>query len=347
VGREIGSPLDVMAATQGSECAICYEPLESESQKAALPCDCKAEYCLRCYCQALAQSFHACGWPRCPSCRVTVSVDFDSEALLGVGRLLFSREAPVDLTDSAACEEARQQRQRETLLEQARPAQRRLLQQYGRERGAHLQSAALLARADADALSSPGGHAQSREEAGKRIAEAICAFEVAPRCVCGDVFRRVSLRERAGRICQRSVPRCPPPGTQEFERVVDFILTTYGPPSSCDLCGEQMDDFVWTCESGHDTILHTNAYDVCDTCLVRHTYRSNVVGYELCASAAAGAAASSDATTTATSAAPIFVVAAANRRESGAAAPAPTVSSSESGSGGGYRLRRQAKGPRA
>ena len=73
----------------GSECAICMEPLDARDV-VALPCACAVAYCFRCWDRALASSFNARGQASCPTCRVAVDVDFDADARGGEGALVFS-----------------------------------------------------------------------------------------------------------------------------------------------------------------------------------------------------------------------------------------------------------------
>jgi len=232
------------------ECAICFEPIE---HKTDMPCACKIDYCRHCWDRALAHSINACGRAQCPSCRCPVRVDFDAES----GSLLFSRVEESSI-DPAADPEVAYRSARDRLIEQARPAQVRILQQYG---VAHPLSP-LTRTLGIDEVTLAVRCEQTRLELGL----------AAPNCVCGGFLERVSRRERAGRICQWQVPQCPPRGSFEFERVVDLILARLGSPASCDLCGEPIESAVWTCENGDDTILHTNAYDVCDGCFIRYCY---------------------------------------------------------------------------
>lgn len=273
---------------------VCFESSQGVTK---LPCDCKVAYCAQCWDRCLAQSFNACGQARCPTCRGPVRVDFDA----ATSRMLFSRdlesvdvceeaaeeeeeEEPADEEEEedaghpgpseaegedaaaqpppppsgrpdrgagtgtpatptargrrgrsagAAAREDRSSRARNRLIEQARPAQVRLLREYMRE--------------------PPAGMAP-------------------PRCVCGGALERLTGEERVRRVFGRQLP-VNMHGTAIFEQIVAGILNQGRSICSCDLCGRSIDprSAVWTCQNGNRTILHANAYDVCESCFRLHT----------------------------------------------------------------------------
>merc|ERR1719465_38432 len=60
-------------------------------------------------------------------------------------------------------------------------------------------------------------------------------------------------------------------GTPQFENLLNNFLQSNDPCFYCDLCGEYWrSGRVWTCENGNNTILHTNAYDVCEICFAQY-----------------------------------------------------------------------------
>merc|ERR1712039_762594 len=79
---------------------------------------------------------------------------------------------------------------------------------------------------------------------------------------------RVSSRERARRWCQMQEPGVTPQSPL-YEQLLESIMAQGA--SYCDLCyGEVLPgSAVWTCSNGNRTILHANAFDVCDSCFVR------------------------------------------------------------------------------
>jgi len=109
----------VVATSSSKECAICFDDIEHTAE---LPCSCNVDYCARCWDHSLAQSLHCTGRARCPTCRCNVHVDFDADE----GRLVFSPDQARDSRRSATIDR---------LIEQARPAQVKILQQFGKSRG--------------------------------------------------------------------------------------------------------------------------------------------------------------------------------------------------------------------
>merc|ERR1712083_145155 len=80
---------------------------------------------------------------------------------------------------------------------------------------------------------------------------------------------RVSALERAERWCLMCEPNVRP-GTEAFERLRASVAQSGS--SFCDLCSESISPGSehWTCPNGNKTIMHTNAFDMCDICFVRH-----------------------------------------------------------------------------
>jgi len=243
------------------ECAICFDRIGCRTE---LPCACKIDYCDRCWDRSLAQSFNSCGWSRCPSCRTQVRIDYDADA----GRLLFSREQVEERPLPEVAEHFRgsepgvprvmsperreRKRARLRLIEQARPAQIRILKEFG-------------------LANNPAFYAQCDDL--ERFAEVACLER--PRCVCGGQLEHVSYRERVGRVCLRQMSRCPAVGSVEFEQLLDCILATRDADKSCcscDLCGRSIQVACWTCANGSNTILHASAYDVCADCFALHCF---------------------------------------------------------------------------
>ncbi|CAE8595194.1 unnamed protein product [Polarella glacialis] len=273
-----GDPQKIVSDTKEpevEECAICFDAI---TQLAKLPCSCKVAYCMMCWDQALAQSYNACWQSRCPTCRIPVRVDYDAET----GCLVFSREVPRD--EQADEEDAglegepiRRNRMRRmmtshsTALEdrrrisaQTRPAQLRLLREFG--------AANPLPQPEASIESGIQAPAMTFQAA---AAIAACAAAVRPQCVCRSQLERVSGLERTKRLCQRHLPY--PPDHPEFERILSSFMERPNEslPVQCDLCGESLafgTPGIWTCERGNSTILHASAYDVCESCLVRYAY---------------------------------------------------------------------------
>eukprot|EP00929_Paragymnodinium_shiwhaense_P040787 TRINITY_DN21241_c1_g1_i1.p1 TRINITY_DN21241_c1_g1~~TRINITY_DN21241_c1_g1_i1.p1 ORF type:complete len:303 (+),score=63.65 TRINITY_DN21241_c1_g1_i1:122-1030(+) len=233
-------------AADGTECAICFEAIGAQLGT-KLPCRCVVGYCCRCWDRALAQSFNVAGKARCPSCREPVRVDFDPERCC----LVFSVERQ-DATDAVEVQPgwSSEQRQaletaaiRERLIEQARPAQIRLLQQL---------SVALEKDTEADARPDKA--------------------QFKPPCVCGGLLERVSGEERARRYIRMRAPHCDPE-SERFQSMLRLILQTWKSTSYCDLCGRTLavNTDVWTCEAGDKTVLHANAFDVCEACFQHYT----------------------------------------------------------------------------
>uniref|UniRef100_A0A7S2GV45 RING-type domain-containing protein n=1 Tax=Alexandrium andersonii TaxID=327968 RepID=A0A7S2GV45_9DINO len=238
------------------DCAICFN---SVAHPADLPCACKADYCTSCWDRALAQSFNTCGRARCPTCRMPVRVDFDADT----GRLIFSKDSEPELPPGAReCALSR-------LGEQARPAQERLLRQYGDSLPADFKRTRESLRAMSD-MKDEAGALRVRSCAESFASRCMEEAPEPPQCVCGQRLERISCSERAVRYCQMLVPHVSP-GTEAFDRVLQKVAATG--PAYCDLCQEGIPPggAVWTCELGNRTILHANAFDICDSCFARHS----------------------------------------------------------------------------
>jgi len=247
-------------------CAICFG---DESQRVDLPCRCKVSYCKTCWDIALARSFQACGSARCPSCRSRVHVDYSTE----IEGLVFSLR--VDAEDetpgarnifSVLQNLASHQRK---LAEQARPTQLKLLRKFGESLPKELQDEKAL---DASTLASIEGadSIDFRTLANRCQQEAV----IPPQCICGMQFERVSSRERAVRWCQMNRPDLSPE-SQMYKDTLETLLEQSS--SYCDLCDQSIPPGadLWTCKNGNSTILHSNAFDVCDRCLVSHSLNIN------------------------------------------------------------------------
>lgn len=254
------------------QCVICFEAM---AQAMRLPCDCTVTYCVGCWDRSLAHSFRTCGRARCPTCREPVRVDFDAEC----GQMKFSRDDPDDCTDEdsggtpstsdATSHRAwqmqrrslQQKRARERLVEQARPAQVRILERYG------------------------SAHPSLREdvETATLAERCVAAAQDPPTCVCGGLLCRLSFSERMRRFLERRLPACHH-STPEFEELLRRQIERRIAACSCDLCGKQVLGAVWMCEKEDRTILHANVYDVCEDCFILHArggHPSATCGYGL------------------------------------------------------------------
>mmetsp|Transcript_35611 Transcript_35611/g.81608 ORF Transcript_35611/g.81608 Transcript_35611/m.81608 type:complete len:354 (-) Transcript_35611:36-1097(-) len=296
VATEVGMPTYIKGAQAqpvdddfAGECIIC---LEQTQKSVGLPCNCNAAYCLGCWDRALAQSLSSCGQARCPTCRAAVRVDFDAET----GNLLFSRDsddAPVNHDEEEAGEaetvqpfdrrEALRRRTleaRSKLVEQARPAQVRLLRELRNTfRRDGVDSYACYTR-ERSADDQPVNWTDTCPQTpslgdlmrfGNQLADLdsvslLSPPLVRPPCVCGGHLERVPHRERARRWLRRL-------GYQNLEHVVEMVTTKGVSTCTCDLCGEPVDPsgYVWTCEKANRAILHTNDWDVCDACFDLYT----------------------------------------------------------------------------
>lgn len=253
-----------------SDCAICFEALSSQGGPVPLPCSCHVSYCHSCWDRALAASVSACGLAKCPSCRCAMRVDYDTT----MERLVFSRAQ----TSSSSMDEEGfmyEDDWQQRLYEQAKPAQIRLLQQYGgRNPGRSttpvrpwgpVRAASAAPEADAEGVTPSSANAPFTANAApveKRVSSALRL----PQCVCGSLFRRMTVEERVLAFVAEEAPAPPPP------HMVERLLTS--PPIFCDICDRRLGPShrVWTCENGRRTILHAAAYDVCEACFSYHVH---------------------------------------------------------------------------
>jgi len=191
---------------------------------------------------------------------------------------------------------ARHARVMERLVEQARPAQILFLQQFG-EQQPSLRAAASTAIERMHASEAAMDRVQQEQNAQKAAgsrgvhlfmslqglrevarAEWVAAEEsmagvgcaaahtCRPPCVCGARLIHVSYRERLARYMTMRLPNLAG-APEELERVVEMSLMHDESCYYCDICGgSQADGGVWTCENGNHTVLHANAYDVCERC---------------------------------------------------------------------------------
>lgn len=167
-------------------------------------------------------------------------------------------------------------RSTQRLVRQARPAQLSLLRRHGvanpelraAAAGASVALAAVAAVAPAAGTlmctSFPVRRAAA-DAALQALAAASAAAATAAPCVCGAKLGHVSYRERLVRCLRMRTP--PSLSFADFEATVERVLERREPCYFCDLCGEsRAEGGVWTCENGNNTILHANAYDVCEKC---------------------------------------------------------------------------------
>lgn len=177
-------------------------------------------------------------------------------------------------------------RMMERLADQARPAQIRLLTQVG-DADRELRAAAIAAmrrRQDVSIATdasfgtlSPaaGRQALLAEQARARqmlqdVSSAAAAAPKLPPCVCGGQLAHVSYRERLVRYVQMQLPNVAA-SAHDLDQHIDRRLERGDPCYFCDLCGQSScEGGVWTCESGNNTVLHANAYDVCELCFAKY-----------------------------------------------------------------------------
>merc|ERR1719203_325311 len=246
-----------------AECAICFDLIV---QRPPLPCNCRVDYCLCCWDRCLLQSFWSVGQARCPTCRTPVHVDFDAD----LGGLVFSRET-AEFTDRSS--------QVKRLLQQVLPAQVKILQRYGVANPA-LQEIARAADAPESLarfstedmrhhITALGGSTDGCPEEGLAMrlrdalggsASTLASFWAAraggvqesPKCVCGAPLVRSTVEDRLTCVSMRA----------QYQYLI------------CDLCDQPvgLQSVVWSCTLGTSTILHANAYDVCDSCFVQHVF---------------------------------------------------------------------------
>lgn len=245
--QEVNDMDKELDSQDSNPCAIC---LQHQDKAFPLPCTCRMTYCQSCWSRALATSVTVKGRAQCPSCRVFFRVDFDPKA----GGLSFT---PDEQGTSASDWRAK-------LYRKARPAQIVLLKNFG----ARLKARNALARAGKlnDAL------------------EAISTFSsqagptklgFRPVCVCGAFLERITKKERILRMLEDSDPsweaRVVNP-KHLIDRLMASSLVT------CDICDSvaTLSGTVWTCANGSHTILHPAAYDICESCFLRHVGEATV-----------------------------------------------------------------------
>lgn len=302
-----------MAVEEELTCAICFDTF---AERTPLPCSCKIDYCTRCWDRALCQSFRTVRSARCPTCRSPVHVDFDPEHcrlvfsldtrpppdLDGLGQL-YSRTQRGDLEAQAQLQQRMAEMQTthnatvERLANQAIPAQRLLLEQFGE---AHLILRAIARSEDhaAEALAGepltalceglarlgvPAEEGVPRPELLARLQRAaggswpaLAAFWVSrlpggplPSCVCGDSFQRMTGQERVVLSLQYANVVL---GSPQFAASVRKREADNSCGVLCDLCDAKpgWTSFVWTCQGGAHTMLHAMCYDICEGCFFRH-----------------------------------------------------------------------------
>jgi len=263
--------LTLLEKVTETECAICYEPVW---QVAELPCACKVDYCMQCWDRALSQSFQKCNIARCPTCRSPVRVDFS----LSEDRLVFSRETEhleEGERSRAAAEADYFERTLMRISDQVRPAQIRILRDYGAAHRAPVQGATDFAkhRAIKEAWSTdcntifPGTMDEDRlcAEVERCVAEGMQG----PTCVCGGLLQRVPAKKRA--MLESLQDWGLQESLSEVGRILSHVLRGEHDGATgivCDLCEEEVPaaSSVWMCENGDRTIKHATEYDICDAC---------------------------------------------------------------------------------
>lgn len=155
------------------------------------------------------------------------------------------------------------------MVEQARPAQIHLLQQMG-EMNPELRAAAVEALRCLRACNKGREIVQSQLAAAEQLLEDVSGAAARapkqPPCVCGSRLMHVSYRERLVRYVVMRFPHQTASHPQ-LDDLVDRNLERGEPCYFCDLCGDsKAQGGVWTCENGNNTVLHANAYDVCENC---------------------------------------------------------------------------------
>lgn len=225
------------------ECAICFEAIEAGTD---LPCECRVDYCLPCWDKALMASFASCGQGRCPTCRQPVQVDFEAET----GRLVFTRTLRATSVGET-----------DWIHQQARPAQIRILADYGAEHRLADPVASTWKWAKASMSSLFGG-------------EGIPP----PKCICRGSLIKLTGLDCYLRYCQRLQPDLSP-DSREFERFAMRILHAAEESEArritCDMCSGGIwpteVQSAWWCENGNGTILHSRGYYICNYCFKTHT----------------------------------------------------------------------------
>lgn len=230
------------------ECVICFAQLSCARE---LPCACTAAYCTQCWDRSLAQSIQSCGKVLCPTCRMPLRVDFDADQCC----LVFSAIPAEERAEPIGRRYENLVRYQDRLAVQARPVQLRLLRECGAALPSHLRRPAL--------------HGDSELSDVAELSARCAALEAAPRCVCGMTIRRVSGRERASRFFRMHNPDIPHDSAEceRFLEQADQLNLAY-----CDICNASVppNTPVWICQQENRTILHANAFDICDACFVQY-----------------------------------------------------------------------------
>lgn len=203
-----------------------------------MPCRCRTSYCLSCWDRALAASVASCGAARCPSCRSSMSVDFDASTRQMSFAVVPAEQQQQEGSDGQWPSSPPAWRDR--LYKKAMPLQIELLQQYGRRRPS--------------------------EEASRKTRNEFDGCTDAPGCVCGCRLKYTSVRER---VLQFVAEVSTVPTTED---VLDRLMAT--PPLVCDICERliKKSEQVWTCENGPKTVLHAGSFDICEECFEQHAY---------------------------------------------------------------------------
>lgn len=215
-----------------------------------------------------------CGRARCPTCRGPVRVDYDQEK----GCLSFAPDTAEELSDADLAEHRHQAVAR--LLEQARPAQRRLLEEYGDScpgiRAVSCKDPDKLESAEVrrigSAVEAAVLHKELPPDIIARSSSTIATLPPRlPPCVCGSELARFESQTRYEMLLRSLVPDCPDDSQHPlFKNLVSQLVNSNS--IVCDLCSRPIDmqAGVWMCKTNETTILHAMFYDVCDRCLIRH-----------------------------------------------------------------------------
>jgi len=224
-------------------CAICFETKSFVS----LPCACNVNYCATCWDRALALSVAERGHAQCPSCRMAFLIDFVAET----GSLVFSKQ-----------EKGTSQRHwRSRLYGKAKPVQIRLLKNYG-------------SAVQYDAVVPKECTEDHSLMCTSKSPEAESQFANKPLCVCGASLERVSSKARIMRMLEyieadwRS-------RVSEADQLVDSLVRSS--LITCDLCDRvaTRTGSLWTCVNGPHTVLHPEAYEVCESCFSKYAGASS------------------------------------------------------------------------
>merc|ERR1712150_253195 len=93
--------------------------------------------------------------------------------------------------------------------------------------------------------------------------------ESGPSCICGSKLLRVSATQRIQLLvkhCHPDIPQDSPTFQLALDRAA-YTCLIWCDLCNCDVAGKYS---VWTCPSGNGTIMHTLAYDICDSCVLLH-----------------------------------------------------------------------------